>query len=91
MTVQAIGQWAENDQDASSDASSEQFYPSNSNYPVRLFSWGGGGSVEQSNDSFAASAAGNRNDTCQRASQDSHGSRKCGKKEHQPAHGRRME
>jgi hypothetical protein len=67
--VQAIGQWADNDQDASSDATSKQFDPTNSNAPVRLYSKGGGGSVDQSNDSAAKSAAGNRNSTCQRASQ----------------------
>lgn len=60
MAVQAIGQKAESDQDASSEASTEQIAPSNDNGPVRILSWGGGGWVEQSNASDAASAAGNR-------------------------------
>jgi hypothetical protein len=90
VTVQAIGQWAGNDQDATSDASSEQFSPSNSNTPVSLYSEGDGGSVEQSNDSFAASVGGNRNDTCQRAQQGNGNGRGCGdKKEHKPLADRR--
>jgi hypothetical protein len=71
IAVQAIGQWADNWQGAKSDASSKQYAPSNSNAPVRLYSWGGGGSVDQSNASAALSAAGNRNSTCQRAFQGS--------------------
>jgi hypothetical protein len=69
IAVQAIGQWAGNGQAASSDASSKQYDPSNANAPVRLFSKGGGGSVDQSNASTAASAAGNVNSTCQLAFQ----------------------
>jgi hypothetical protein len=60
VAVQAIGQKAANDQDASSEASSKQIAPSNDNGPVRILSWGGGGFIEQSNASEAASAAGNR-------------------------------
>jgi hypothetical protein len=82
--VQAIGQWADNAQDASSDATSEQYYPSNVNAPVWLYSYGGGGSVEQSNDSDAASAAGNRNSTCQRAQQGQGTGSYCGRKERKP-------
>jgi hypothetical protein len=67
VVVQAIGQKAGNDQDASSAAASEQIAPSNANEPVAFFSPGEGGSVEQANDSWAASAAGNRNAICQRA------------------------
>ena len=55
--VQAVGQWAETWQKADSDAKSEQWKPSNSNAPVREKSKGGGGSVSQSNNSLAASAA----------------------------------
>jgi trimeric autotransporter adhesin len=84
VDVQAIGQWADNGQHASSDATSDQYDPSNSNAPVRLHSWGGGGSVEQSNASKALSAAGNRNSTCQRASQGSGGVPRCAKKERKP-------
>jgi len=83
-TVQAIGQWADNGQHASSDASSKQHVPSNANAPVRLYSRGGGGSVKQSNASSAASAAGNRNRMCQRAQQGSLQAPKCVKKERKP-------
>lgn len=55
--VQAVGQWAETWQGAGSDATSEQFKPSNSNTPVREKSGDGGGSVSQSNDSLAGSLA----------------------------------
>jgi trimeric autotransporter adhesin len=84
IAVQALGQKADNDQDAESHASSQQYDPSNSNTPVRIKSSGGGGSVYQSNDSSALSAAGNKNRTCQRAHQGSGGTRKCGKKERKP-------
>jgi hypothetical protein len=84
IAVPAIGQWADNGQAASSDATSEQYDPSNANAPVRLYSWGGGGSVDQSNASTAKSAAGNRNRTCQRASQGSGGVPYCAKKEREP-------
>jgi hypothetical protein len=89
--VQAVGQKAGNYQDASSDASSEQFWPSNSNSPVSFKSAGGGGSVEQSNASLAASAAGNRNETCQRAWQGSGSGTGChSKKERRPLATRRV-
>jgi GTP cyclohydrolase II len=55
--VQAVGQWAETWQKADSDATSVQWKPSNTNAPVREKSMGGGGSVSQSNNSLAASAA----------------------------------
>jgi hypothetical protein len=55
--VQAVGQFAKTDQDASSSATSTQWYPSNSVTPVRIASPGSGGSVYQSNDSFAGSLA----------------------------------
>jgi hypothetical protein len=53
--VQAVGQWSETWQKADSNATSAQFAPTNVNAPVRIKSYGGGGSVNQSNDSFAAS------------------------------------
>ena len=65
MNVQALGQKAWNGQGAHSDATSEQYDPSNANAPVREHSKGGGGSVLQANASLALSAAGNRNSTCQ--------------------------
>jgi hypothetical protein len=52
--VQAVGQFAATLQKAGSNATSEQWYPSNSNAPVRdKKSPGGGGSVDQSNTSLA--------------------------------------
>ena len=52
--VQAVGQFAATLQKANSNADSEQWYPSNSNAPVRdQWSPGGGGSVDQSNTSLA--------------------------------------
>jgi hypothetical protein len=55
--VQAVGQWAETWQKADSDAKSAQLYAANKNAPVRVKSKGGGGSVSQSNNSLAGSAA----------------------------------
>jgi hypothetical protein len=69
--VQAIEQDADNDQDASSEASSDQYCPTNVNAPVRIYSKGGGGKVEQTNKSDGRSAAGNSNGTRQRAWQGS--------------------
>lgn len=63
--VQAVGQWAETWQGADSSATSEQFYPVNKNAPVREKSPGGGGSVEQSNNSLAGSLAANLAGTMQ--------------------------
>jgi hypothetical protein len=68
LAVQAIGQKADSDQDASSEASSDQIAPSNDNGPVWILS-SGGGSIEQSNASEAVSAAGNRKWTRQGAGQ----------------------
>jgi hypothetical protein len=82
IAVQAVGQWADNWQGAKSDASSKQYAPSNSNAPVRLYSKGGGGSVDQSNASAALSVAGNRNSTCQLAFQGS--DPRCEKKVREP-------
>ena len=73
MTVQALGQKAENGQDAGSHATSEQDGASNTNSPVRIKSDGDDGGVDQSNSSAALSAAGNKNDTTQNASQDAGG------------------
>ena len=86
VNVQALGQKADNGQGARSNATSQQYDPSNANAPVRLHSQGGGGSVLQVNDSSALSAAGNKNRTCQRALQGSGGVPKCGKKERKPVH-----
>ena len=71
--VQYADQKAGNTQDATSDATSHQTGASNANYPVRIGSPGGGGSVTQVNASGALSAAGNKNDTNQTATQDAGG------------------
>ena len=68
--VQAAGQWAGTHQDATSDAESKQIEPTNSSTPVRLGSYGGGGSVTQSNSSFAASKAFNLAATLQYLTQE---------------------
>jgi hypothetical protein len=68
--VQYADQKAGNHQDATSSATSNQYGASNANYPVRIGSPGGGGSVTQVNASGALSAAGNKNDTNQTAVQD---------------------
>jgi hypothetical protein len=86
IVVQAFGQKADNDQGAKSNASSQQYDPTNANAPVRIKSDGGGGSVEQINASAALSAAGNRNSTCQRALQGSGMGSKCAKKARKPVH-----
>jgi hypothetical protein len=84
IVVQAFGQKADNDQGAKSNASSQQYDPTNANAPVRIKSDGGGGSVEQINASAALSAAGNRNATCQRALQGYGMGSKCVKKARKP-------
>ena len=71
--VQYADQKAGNTQDATSDATSHQIGASNANYPVRIGSPGGGGSVTQVNASGALSAAGNKNETNQTATQDAGG------------------
>jgi hypothetical protein len=86
IVVQAFGQKADNDQGAKSNASSQQYDPTNANAPVRIKSDGGGGSVEQINASAALSAAGNRNATCQRALQGPGMGSKCAKKARKPVH-----
>jgi hypothetical protein len=73
-TVQGVGQFAANDQDARSSADSTQIGASNAGDPVRIDSAGGGGQVLQANGSDARSAAGNRNATDQSAEQSADGS-----------------
>lgn len=72
--VQAVGQDAGTKQNANSSARSEQSHPSNENIPVRIQSPGNNGSVHQSNDSTAASAAVNLAETVQHTTQSSGGS-----------------
>jgi hypothetical protein len=67
--VQAAGQKAANWQDAASSAESKQIYPSNESLGFRLGSHGGGGGLTQSNASFAASLAANKNELGQAITQ----------------------
>ncbi|MEA2358019.1 MAG: hypothetical protein QOI62_1279 [Solirubrobacteraceae bacterium] len=73
-TVQGVGQFAANDQDARSSADSTQVGASNASAPLRIDSAGGGGQVLQANGSDARSAAGNRDATDQSAEQSADGS-----------------
>jgi hypothetical protein len=91
VNVQALGQKAWNGQDAHSSATSQQYDPSNANAPVRLHSQGGGGSVLQANASLALSAAGNRNSTCQVATQGSGGLLGCLKEAREPVHAMKVD
>lgn len=75
--VQAVGQEAKTIQKAESEAKSVQEHASNENIPVRIDSEGGGGSVEQSNNSVAGSLAGNAAKTTQGVSQDQGGGCGC--------------
>ena len=65
--VAVANQSATNDQTANSTATSTQDHPSNTNISVRIMSPGDDGSVTQTNDSSAKSAAGNKNSTTQSA------------------------
>ena len=77
--VQAIGQSAENDQDALALAFTLQQGAANTNTPVRVFSTGDSGDVTQSNDASSDATAANINATKQDADQDqSGGDCKCG-------------
>jgi hypothetical protein len=73
-TVQGIGQEAYNKQDADSKATSVQYDPTNQAIGVSILSGGSSsGDVDQSNSSEAESAAGNKNETEQNASQEASG------------------
>jgi hypothetical protein len=67
--VQAVGQFAYNDQSADADANAYQIKPSNSNTPVRIGSPGNGGSVTQTNAALSAALAANLNSTTQSTTQ----------------------
>ncbi len=75
--TQAVGQTASNDQSATSDATSTQYMPTNTNVAVRIGSPGNDGSVTQTNASVALSAAANLNHTAQTASQSQAGGACC--------------
>jgi hypothetical protein len=64
--VQAVGQFAYNDQEADAEANAVQIKPTNTNTPVNIGgSGGGGGSVTQTNAALAAAVAANLNETTQ--------------------------
>src|SRR5262245_46406212 len=71
---QTSGQLAVNGQTATSNATSEQIRPSNTNISVRVLSPGNNGSVTQNNSSSANSVAGNHNSTGQTTNQTQSGS-----------------
>ena len=60
--IQAAGQSAFNFQDADADAESKQIEPENNALSFRLLSWGDGGNLSQSNNSWADAFARNEND-----------------------------
>jgi hypothetical protein len=68
--IQAIGQEAKNEQEAAAFSLALQKGASNENTPVRVDSWGDGGSVEQSNSVDSSATAANLNLTGQDADQD---------------------
>jgi hypothetical protein len=63
--IQAAGQAAFNWQDADADAVSFQFKPENNAYSQRVKSWGDGGGLSQSNNSWADAFSRNENDLYQ--------------------------
>lgn len=67
--VQAVGQKATSEQDATASADALQVAPSNAHSPVRVGSPGGGGGVTQANAVLAGSLAANLNGTEQSARQ----------------------
>ncbi len=76
--AQSVGQAAGNDQTATSNASTTQYQPSNSNIDVRIFSPGANGPVTQANQAGSAAVAGNANVTGQSAAQSGGGSQSAG-------------
>ena len=69
QSVQGVDQSALTGQSASSNATSTQSNPSNSNISVRIFSRGNNGAVSQCNNSAAGSVAGNGAATTQGVTQ----------------------
>jgi hypothetical protein len=69
--IQAAGQLALNYQSADSSAESKQYHPTNGNLSLRFKkSYGGGGRVDQANESMAGSFAANKNMLDQYVEQD---------------------
>ena len=71
--IQAIGQEAKSEQDATALSAALQHGAKNENTPVRVGSYGGGGSVEQSNTVGSSATAANLNGLHQKADQDGSG------------------
>ena len=71
--IQAIGQEAKNEQGAAALSAALQHGAKNENAPVRVGSYGGGGSVEQSNSVGSSATAANLNGLHQKADQDGSG------------------
>jgi hypothetical protein len=69
LPIQAIGQKAELDQLALAGSAAFQFFPKNDASPVRIGSWGDGGSVGQENTDGSLANGGNLGETDQSASQ----------------------
>ena len=67
--VQAVGQWADNEQDATADSTTTQTGASNSNTPVRIGSAGTSGDVTQINAAGSGAIAVNGNGTEQTVGQ----------------------
>ena len=76
--TQAVGQEAKSAQLAGAASEAIQTGASNTNVPVRIFSHGGGGSVEQSNNVSSEAKSGNLNLTHQSAEQTQDGGGCCG-------------
>jgi hypothetical protein len=60
--IQAAGQFAFNWQDAYANAESKQIKPENNAFSLRIKSWGDGGSLSQSNNSWADAYSSNENE-----------------------------
>ncbi len=69
LPIQAIGQRAELDQLGLADSAAFQLFPKNDSSPVRIGSYGDGGSVGQENNDGSQADGGNRGRTNQSASQ----------------------
>ena len=59
LGVQALGQWATVDQLAAALSAAKQIGAANESGPIRVKSWGGGGSTSQSNEADSGSSAPN--------------------------------
>jgi hypothetical protein len=67
--VQALGQWVGIDQVAAALSSATQIGASNSSHPIRVWSYGGGGTAEQSNEAESSATAPNDARTLQGGTQ----------------------